>query len=131
MGSVLNKDGDQDRDLLIQWLQDLAWPRPHLCAHRPQDVQVRLRQVPRLPSDEAPQPYHQVDRTLPSHNKKGISADEAKKRRKVAKSTTVRRDIAGLDPALLAKAKAARPAKKSGAVAAAKKDLAGRKGAKK
>merc|ERR1712070_288072 len=64
-------------------------------------------------------------------NKKGISADEAKKRRSNKKSTTIRRDIAGLDPALLAKAKAARPAKKNSAVAAAKKDLAGRKGAKK
>merc|ERR1740138_1816500 len=49
-------------------------------------------------------------------NKKGISADEAKKRRSNKKSTTIRRDIAGLDPALLAKAKAARPAKKNSAV---------------
>merc|ERR1712166_379878 len=131
MGSVLNKDGDQDRDLLIQWLQDLAWPRPHLCAtdHKMfKFVSGKSRACLLMKRRNLTTKWTAHYRRI---NKKGISADEAKKRRKVAKSTTVRRDIAGLDPALLAKAKAARPAKKSGAVAAAKKDLAGRKGAKK
>merc|ERR1712195_101185 len=64
-------------------------------------------------------------------NKKGISAEYNKKRRSGKKTTTVRRDIAGLQMEAVLKARAARPAKKSSAVSAAKKDLAGRKGAKK
>eukprot|EP00657_Telonema_sp_P-1_P002547 TRINITY_DN1589_c0_g1_i2.p2 TRINITY_DN1589_c0_g1~~TRINITY_DN1589_c0_g1_i2.p2 ORF type:complete len:103 (-),score=42.45 TRINITY_DN1589_c0_g1_i2:59-367(-) len=63
-------------------------------------------------------------------NKKGISAEEATRRRKSKKSTAVRRDIAGLPMELLAKAKAARPAKTSSAKDAALKELKGRKGAK-
>merc|ERR1719213_701458 len=64
-------------------------------------------------------------------NKKGISSEEATKRRKNKKSSAIRRDIAGLPMELLAKAKAARPAKSSTAKDAALKELKGRKGAKK
>merc|ERR1712166_1220472 len=49
MGSR-NKDGDQDRDLLIQWLQDLAWPWPHIRAHRPQTFQVCKQEGPLMSS---------------------------------------------------------------------------------
>merc|ERR1712196_418885 len=64
-------------------------------------------------------------------NKKGISAEEAAKRRSKKKSTAVRRDISGLPMELLQKAKAARPKTNSTAKDAALKELKGRKGAKK
>merc|ERR1739841_100797 len=63
-------------------------------------------------------------------NKKGISADEATKRRSKKKSSGVRRDISGLPMELLQKAKANKPTKNSTAKDAALKELKNRKGAK-
>merc|ERR1711966_8884 len=64
-------------------------------------------------------------------NKKGISAEEATKRRKNKKATAVRRDISGLPMELLNKAKAARPkAVKSSKDIAAQNKLKDRKKAK-
>lgn len=64
-------------------------------------------------------------------NKKGISAEEATKRRKAKKNTSVRRDISGLPMELLAKAKAARPKASGSAKDIAQRNLKDRKGAKK
>merc|ERR1711966_371680 len=64
-------------------------------------------------------------------NKKGISAEEATKRRKMKKSTAVRRDITGLNMELVAKAKSARPKTNSSAKDIAQRNLKDRKGAKK
>merc|ERR1712139_184794 len=64
-------------------------------------------------------------------NKKGISADEAAKKRRSKAKTAVRRDISGLPMELLQKTKASRPAKNSTAKDAALKELKNRKAARK
>merc|ERR1712010_207932 len=64
-------------------------------------------------------------------NKKGISAEEATKRRKNKKSSAIRRDISGLPMELLAKSKASRPKTTGSAKDIAQRNLKDRKGAKK
>merc|ERR1711959_297029 len=59
-------------------------------------------------------------------NKKGISADEASKKRRSKARSTVRRDISGLSMENVSKAKASRPAKNSTAKDAALKELKNR-----
>merc|ERR1739841_327795 len=56
-------------------------------------------------------------------NKKGISADEAAKKRRSKAKSSVRRDISGLTMDVVQKAKVSRPAKKSTAKDAALKEL--------
>merc|ERR1712146_260749 len=130
MGRRRRSDGDQDRDLLIQWPQDLARPGHDIRPPGPEGFPVLHRQVAgfllkrRNLTTKWTVHYRRI-------NKKGISAEEAAKRRSKKKSTAVRRDISGLPMELLQKAKAARPKTNSTAKDAALKELKGRKGAKK
>merc|ERR1712216_1575 len=57
----------QDRDLQLQWLQDLPWPWQEVCPFGPEDVHIRHQQGPGVLPDEASQPHHQVDCSVPSH----------------------------------------------------------------